>query len=352
MGKTLNNTTALDSEKIYRQVLEYSLDSTVIHSDYSLLFINEAGSELLRGSKDAFCGFCILDFFEDDHFKQLMQERIISAHTTKEPVPVLEAAITRLDGTRFDAEIHSRQIQYGDRDVIQTIFRDITKQKEAERWMKDKDKLASVGQIAAGIAHEVKNPLTAVKGFLQLLEESYTHPYLTTMKSELNIAINTLTNLLHVSKPDLYEEEIVPIYLCKELDALLLLFQDRFYDIEVEMHLKDASVFILGKRNLFLKAFFNLFKNAIEAISGSGKIIISHYVEEGMVHVKIRDSGVGIPKDKINILGTPFYSSKNEGTGLGLTQVFTTIFDHGGSVSVCSEVGKGTTFHIKLPFNQ
>ncbi|MDG5471942.1 PAS domain S-box protein [Jeotgalibacillus sp. ET6] len=352
MEKTFSKTdSAKSQQEMYRDILEYSVENIMIHTNFKVLYVNEACSRFLRCSKESAKGACVLELFEEET-KKLIQTRIEETMNGTQKPRKTEETITRFDGSRIDVELHCNPVMYGNQKAIQSVFRDITKRKEAERWMKDQDKLASVGQIAAGIAHEVKNPLTAVKGFLQLLEESHPHAYLTTMKSELNIAINTLTNLLHVSKPDLYEEEIVPIYLCKELDALLLLFQDRFYDIKVELHLKDTCVFILGKRNLFLKAFFNLFKNAIEAIEGSGKITIEHYVHYETVHVKMHDTGVGIPKDKINLLGTPFYTSKSQGTGLGLTQVFTTIIDHGGTLTVHSHENCGTTFHIQLPTNQ
>ena len=82
-----------------------------------------------------------------------------------------------------------------------------------------------------------------------------------------------------------------------------------------------------------------------------GKIRIEHYFRDDCIYVKISDNGIGIPKDKIDFLGTPFYSSKGEGTGLGLTQVFTTVKEYGGTVQVESELGIGTTFLVKLPLH-
>ncbi|PLS08471.1 ATP-binding protein [Neobacillus cucumis] len=84
-------------------------------------------------------------------------------------------------------------------------------------------------------------------------------------------------------------------------------------------------------------------------MKGNGKLLVEHFLKEDFIHIKITDTGVGIPEDKINQLGTPFYSTKNEGTGMGLTQVFHTIHNHGGSIEIHSEVGKGSTFWIQLP---
>ncbi|WP_042356775.1 ATP-binding protein [Bacillus rubiinfantis] len=208
--------------------------------------------------------------------------------------------------------------------------------------------LASVGQIAAGIAHEVKNPLTAVKGFLQLLQQEENHEYIDIAQTELDHAISTLNDLLQVSKPDLEDEQLQTIYLAVELESILNLFQDKLYDIDVITDFHHTNAGIVGKKNQFKKAFFNLIKNAIEAINGSGTLTITHRLVDGKVIVTIKDTGVGIPEEKLSMLGTPFFSTKAEGTGMGLTQVFSVIYQHGGKIYVESEENKGTTFTITL----
>jgi len=211
------------------------------------------------------------------------------------------------------------------------------------------DRLASVGQIAAGIAHEVKNPLTVVKGFLQLLRQEAPHKYLDYAFTELENAISTMENLLHVSKPDLENEPFDIIDLCSELDSVLHLFQERFYQVSVHKQFWDTDARIYGKRNPLKKALFNLLKNAFEAIPDDGVITITHTRASNHVIVSIADSGCGIPVDKLDLLGTPFYTSKVDGTGIGLTQVFTTIYEHGGFIRVRSELDVGTDFLLHLP---
>lgn len=213
-------------------------------------------------------------------------------------------------------------------------------------------RLASIGQISAGIAHEVRNPLTAVKGFLQLLQEESPHVYLDIAAQELERAISTLQNLLQVSKPDLDEEAYIPVNLCSEFEALLYLFQDQIYRVQVVKNFRDAEEVICGKRNQLKKAFFNLLKNAFEAIRGTGVITIEHYRTGDFIYVSIRDTGTGIPREKIQLLGTPFFTTKDEGTGMGLAQVYSTLYQHGATIDVKSEEGRGTTFTIKFPVQQ
>ncbi|PWK15698.1 ATP-binding protein [Tumebacillus permanentifrigoris] len=210
-------------------------------------------------------------------------------------------------------------------------------------------RLASIGQVSAGIAHEVRNPLTAVKGFLQLMQQETPHVYLDIACSELERAISTLQNLLNVSKPDLDEEAYVPINMCVELESILQLFQDQIYRVEIDKQLRNTDTVIYGRRNQLKKAFFNLLKNAHEAIVGEGRITVHHARIGERVVIRIGDTGVGIPAEKLELLGTPFFTTKDEGTGMGLTQVFSTVYQHGGKIEVKSAHGAGTEFEIQLP---
>ncbi len=210
-------------------------------------------------------------------------------------------------------------------------------------------RLVSVGQVAAGIAHEVRNPLTAVKGFLQLLQQQSPHPYLDIAQGELENAITTLQNLLQVSKPDLDDEPTQEIFLCVELESMLQLFQDQIYRVTIKKELHDGDQPIYGKKNQLKKAFFNLLKNAFEAIPDRGVITIEHAMRDGKIHVLIRDTGQGIPEDKLELIGTPFFTTKEQGTGMGLAQVFSTIYQHQATIQVRSRLGQGTEFQIVFP---
>jgi anti-anti-sigma factor len=226
---------------------------------------------------------------------------------------------------------------------------EIVKQQNRDKDYLTVDRLASVGQIAAGIAHEVRNPLTAVKGFLQLIQQEYPHKYLDIALEELEDALSTMQNLLHVSKPDLHNEEVSSINLCSELESVLYLFQEQIYHVQVVKEFTDTQLTIYGKPNQLKKAFFNLIKNAFEAIPEKGTVTIKHFLDREYLSVSISDTGVGIPQEKIALLGSPFFTSKPEGTGMGLTQVFSTIYDHNGKIEVQSEPGVGTEFMIRFP---
>ncbi|MBO8173127.1 MAG: STAS domain-containing protein [Bacillaceae bacterium] len=219
------------------------------------------------------------------------------------------------------------------------------KQEEKERL----NRLAAIGEMAAGIAHEVKNPLTAVKGFLELLNEENEHDYLKLASSELDHALSTLNNLLQVARPDLDNEPFTSIHLCSELESILHLFQDQVYRIDFVTKFQHPDKTIFGKRNILKKAFFNLIKNAVEAIPDKGTITIEHFYRDERIWVNIIDTGIGIPDDQIRLIETPFYSTKESGTGMGVTQAFSAFSQHGASVNVYSEVNVGTKFSIQFP---
>ncbi|MCM3587827.1 ATP-binding protein [Mesobacillus maritimus] len=334
----------------FHQLIENSLNAILIlGKEGEILYCNKACLKLLKVASPDDILYKNLCVFLPLDFHPICKERLRKVMKEQEILKSIEAKMIKSDAEIIDVEVKTAPYLLKGKVYAQVIIQDISDRKLTEKLLYDREKLASLGQIAASIVHEVKNPLTAVKGYLQLLKESQSHNYLDTMETELEKALETLQNLLQVSKPDLHDEPFVSVDLCKELESLLFLFQEKLYKVKVELDLKDPERKVVGKRNLLLKAFFNLIKNSIEAIPDKGKIRIEHYYDNGSIHIKVSDTGVGISEDKVKMLGTPFFSTKSDGTGLGLTQVFTTIHEHGGDVSIQSSIGEGTVFHVRLP---
>lgn len=209
--------------------------------------------------------------------------------------------------------------------------------------------LTSIGEMSAGIAHEVRNPLTAVKGFLQLLDQSYKPEYIEIAQSELERAITILNELMSVSKPEFDQEKRTTFSIAAEIESILLLFQNQLYNIKVVKKLEHPSAVITGRKSQIKKALFNIVKNAIEAMPKGGILTIEQYEDHEGVHIRIADTGVGIPKDKLRMLGTPFFSLKEDGTGMGVAQVFSAMQNNNAFVQVESEEGKGTAFCLHFP---
>jgi rsbT co-antagonist protein RsbR len=209
--------------------------------------------------------------------------------------------------------------------------------------------LSSIGEMAAGIAHEVRNPLTAVKGFLQLMDQSYNEEYSHIAQNELERAIHILNDLMSVSKPEFIQEKQISFNIVSEIESILLLFQNQLYSINLIKHFENENAVIVGRKDQIKKALFNIIKNAIEAMPNGGTLMIDQTQDAKNIHLCISDSGVGIPKDKLRLLGTPFFTLKQDGKGMGLAQVFNAIHSNNGKISVTSEEGSGTSFTLTLP---
>lgn len=212
--------------------------------------------------------------------------------------------------------------------------------------------LSSIGEMAAGIAHEVRNPLTAVKGFLQLMDQTYSNEYSKIAQSELDRAIHTLNDLMSVSKPEFAQETPATFNLCSEIESVLLLFQNQLYQIIPIKKFENETAMIVGRKDQIKKALFNLIKNAIEAMDKGGTLLLEQSEDHHQIHLTISDSGIGIPKDKLRLLGTPFFTMKQDGKGMGLAQVFNTIQNNQATIQVKSVEGEGTSFTLSFSKSQ
>ncbi|WP_338452132.1 ATP-binding protein [Niallia oryzisoli] len=226
-------------------------------------------------------------------------------------------------------------------------FQNLQNSYEHNNW--NNHLLSSVGEMAAGIAHEVRNPLTAVKGFLQLMDQNYKEEYSQIAQSELERAIHILNDLMSVSKPEFIQEKQTNFNVIAEIESILLLFQNQLYSINVIKHFENENAMIVGRKDQIKKALFNIIKNAIEAMPKGGTLVIDQTDEAQNVKITISDSGIGIPKDKLRLLGTPFFTLKQDGKGMGLAQVFNAIQSNNGKISVTSEEGHGTSFILTFP---
>jgi len=212
------------------------------------------------------------------------------------------------------------------------------------------DKLASLGTIAAGMTHEIKNPLTVLSALSQVIEERYKSKddeYFKTiaelMPKHLDRIKNIIDNLLKFGKPS--ELKIQKVDINRLLDDALKLFEIKCgkNDIEIIREYCNSAI-IEGDPEQLLQAFTNIILNSIQAMKNGGKLIITTKPN----YVEISDTGEGIPEDKIKHIFDPFFTTKEDGTGLGLSVSYRIIKDHHGDITAESEIGKGTKFIINF----
>jgi PAS domain S-box-containing protein len=234
---------------------------------------------------------------------------------------------------------------------IVIISRDISERKKAEEFLLQSEKLSIVGELAAGVAHEIRNPLTTIKGFVQLYKkENNFIEFNDLLLSELE-RIETITSeMLSLGKPQAIQ--LKRTNLRELLENTLDLLQPQAYmdDIQFKLGFDDAAYFITCEKNQLKQVFLNIFKNAMEAMNEGGIIQINLRREsEQKCIISIQDQGCGIPEELLPRLGEPFYSLKEKGTGLGLMICHKIIKQHQGEITYTSEVNKGTLVEIKLP---
>ncbi|HWO78743.1 MAG TPA: HAMP domain-containing sensor histidine kinase [Bacillus sp. (in: firmicutes)] len=217
------------------------------------------------------------------------------------------------------------------------------------------EKIKMVSEMAASVAHEIRNPLTTVKGFIQLLgsdliENEKKEYYMDICLEELNRADLIISDYLSLAKTD--ETITKKINVTNEMNHLMsvLMTYANYNNINVETDFSNGNeTYIIGDRNKFRQALINIGKNAIEAMEKGGTLSLEVIKLSDSVALRIRDTGVGMTQEQINKLGTPYYSTKEKGTGLGTMVTFAIIKKMNGKIEIKSEVNKGTEYTFTFP---
>lgn len=219
--------------------------------------------------------------------------------------------------------------------------------------LKKLEKLKIVSEIAASISHEVRNPLTVTKGFLQLLRDpSITEEkklqYIRLSSDELKRAEDIINDYLTFAKPRL--EKVDVLELNEEIDYIIKVLTPyaTMNDLTIQFQPTD-NLYIIGEAQKLHQALINVAKNGLEAMESGGVLIIKLKEEGEQAIITIKDTGTGMTIEQIERLGSPFYSMKEKGTGLGTMVVFSIIKVMNGAINVTSTLGKGTCFTISFP---
>ncbi|RUL54299.1 ATP-binding protein [Lysinibacillus antri] len=238
--------------------------------------------------------------------------------------------------------------------LIVTTITDETELITLKRQLEQQNSLNAIGEMAASIAHEIRNPMTSLKGFIELLKMNSaddSKKYLNVMDSELHRMESILSDLLYLSKPKQRSFETLSIN--QVVEEVVELMQPHAIQHNINLIMKCYDPYtakIFGNENRLKQMLINLVKNAIEVMQNGGTIMVSiEYTDDGVL-LAVQDEGQGIAEAELKQLFTPFYTTKEAGTGLGLVLVKKVVEEHNGSVTVESFVGKGTTFKITIPF--
>ncbi|MBS2968629.1 PAS domain-containing protein [Metabacillus sp. KIGAM252] len=342
------------SRERYQRLIQNSLDTIAVIHRNKWVFINESGVKLFQASGyQDMLGKNYGNFMEAEQ-QQIAQALLNEVLFGQSDSEIGEVIWRTYENRLIYTEMVCIPTSYFGEPAVQVILRDLSEKKKTEELMLRSEKLSVAGQLAAGIAHEIRNPLTAIKGFLQLMRtnERSSDQYFNIVFGELNRIELILSELLVLAKPQ--NSMFIKTNLKKLILEVttLLETQANLNGVFIETIHSDNESILFGDPNQLKQVFINLIKNAIDAMPKGGTVRICTSLMEDQIKVTVQDEGEGIPEAVLKKMGDPFFTTKEKGTGLGLMITYNIIENHFGKVSLISEKGKGTTFTICFPIKE
>ncbi|HEX5875412.1 MAG TPA: ATP-binding protein [Pyrinomonadaceae bacterium] len=330
-----------------------------VNLDGCVTRLNSALEHILDLRRDAAVGKRVEDLFSDDFADTLKQVLGKDGWGLKEirNIYKLHTATRANRSLVLNIALAPLQDAQGQTGAL-VVLEDVTARTSLEEQLQQREKLSSIGLLAAGVAHEVNTPLTGVSSYTQMLlgmlnDNDPKHALLQKVRTQAERATNIVNNLLNFSRTG-SATEFGEIDVARVLDDTLQLLEPqlRRSQIEIVRRYDDDAPEVFANAGKLQQVFTNLILNARDAIPDGGKIIVSTgTAEDGSLIAEISDTGIGIAPENVAKIYDPFYTTKGvgQGTGLGLAVSYGIIQEHTGRISVDSEPGQGTTFRITLP---
>lgn len=327
----------------------------VIDEEARLTYANSAAAKYLGFSPETAIGRPVAGFLDDIDWDRVLR------HDAREWARLMSREIeVTYPKHRF---LSFYIVPLGGDDVgghgVVIILRDVTREHHDEANMLESERIDAVKLLAAGVAHEIGNPLNALNIHLQLLDREIKklpedksddlHELLDVARTEvsrLDLIITQFLSAIRPSEPTLVAEHVDEL-LKETLNLIKQEIQDR--KISVSIDRPESIPEIKLDRNQIKQAFFNLIRNALQAMPDGGELRIVITVSGDFIEISFRDTGVGISSDELGQIFEPYHTTKEDGSGLGLMVVQRIIQDHGGEIDVISKVGTGTSFTVLLP---
>ena len=341
-----------ESEERYRTLIDSALDSIFMHDlEGNILEVNRAAAKRLGYSRERLLKMKIQDIIPE-HRREMFPE-VIGKLLERKSI-FFESDHLRRDGTTYPVEVSAKLMEFRGEEVILAISRDVTQRKRMEQQIIISEKLASLGVLAAGIAHELNNPLNNIYLLAQLIRDDMEaggirEEDVNMILQQVQRASSIIRGLLEFSREGFVSFEEVDIN--SAIEEMLSFLADiiKRHRVRVAKEL-EAVPKVAGDKTMLQQVLVNLITNACHAMPRGGEIRITTRRRDGKVEIQISDTGTGIKKEHLSRIFDPFFTTKERnGTGLGLAVSHSIIKRHGGEISVESEPGKGSTFRILLP---
>jgi two-component system sensor histidine kinase HydH len=335
-------------------VVESMADGLIsVDNDKKIVTLNRRAAEFLGDEEKNLKGLRISNIFDLDIETLLKDQKMI--------IRDMEVEIKPPSGGRIPLSLSAAPLkdETGREMGLVLLLRDLREIRELQDKVRRSERLASLGRLAAGVAHEIRNPLSSIRGFAQyfmrrLKGQEEEQGYASIMVKEVDRLNRVISELLDFARPK--EPHREPQALEEIIDYSLKLLQSEFSQlkIKVEKSFEPDLPKVEVDRDQISQALLNLFLNSLESIEGGGKIEISlkKLSQPPVLEVAIMDTGRGIAREDLGKVFEPFFSTKRKGSGLGLAIVHQIVEGHGGDIAVDSREGMGTTFRITLPMSE
>jgi signal transduction histidine kinase len=336
------------------QVLGGLDDGLLLFSvDGRAVMVSPAVERFLSTPSDQLLGRRAEDIFPPDHD---VREAIKIQNGELVPVASAEVVLSGIESPARRVGVSVEAIGEGDARMGTLVkFKDLESRERIGTQLQVSERLANLGRITAGVAHEVKNPLNSMRIWLENLKasmpgaEGLQAQAIRVLDNEIDRLDSVVKRFLDFTRPpEMHQEESS----LKELLEGVLAFERAQFDkagIKLDARLADDVPDVLVDRPLLKQAFINLLVNAVEAMPQGGQLFLSLRRRSEMAEIEIRDTGRGIPPEHRQRIFQLFFTTRPGGSGIGLASAFRTVQLHNGSIEFESEVGRGTAFRIKLP---
>lgn len=343
---------SVSSEQIdlYKSLVEQAHVGIYVCKNKELFYLNRRCAEMLGYTEEELIGRDLLDLIYPEDRPQMINYYSDCISDSK---PALHFQIRGLkkNGDLIHLEGHGYIISHnGEQMTIGTCW-DVTERKRTEEMLRRSDKLSVVGQLAAGVAHEIRNPLTSIKGFLHLMKNrKQENPmYLDIMDSELERIQFIVNEFLLMAQP--HSVQFRSVQLHSLLGDIVNRLEPQAFSQKIHIHTEfgNRSPLVYGEEQKLKQAFINIVQNALDAMPTGGDVYIRVQLKGDRTVIRFEDSGRGIPEERLKKLGEPFYVSHEKGSGFGLMMSFKIIEAHEGKVKINSILNVGTVVEVSLP---
>ncbi|MEH7248021.1 PAS domain S-box protein [Neobacillus niacini] len=349
------------TRELYKLITENASDLIKVYSkDYKIVYASPSHEKVTGYTPEQLLGLHVCDVIqseEQDTLKSMARKLLetgesqliqITMKTKDNKVLYFETTVSPVYNEKMEA------------DSYVTVSRNITDRVENDAALRNLDRLSIIGQLAAGVAHEIRNPLTSLKGFSKLLKSATPiekqSEYLAIISEELDRIDMIVNEFMSLAKPQANQFERGNLISILDSTVNVLRPQAMLDNVQVSINYpkdypKEDHFDLLCSPNQLKQVFVNILKNAIESMPKGGNVTISiRKLKNKRVVITFKDEGPGIESELLKCLGTPFYTTKDKGIGLGLTVSNKIVQEHNGMMKIESQQGEGTTVNIELEY--